>query len=103
MFCISKDYHWDLKFYLNYKHLSYSFGADIDFAALDGNTAMSIAQQYHQTNVLARLKQTRYCPFGNRSVQLGNVQHPIRTFQKFQSHIKYEQETNKSSGSIEQV
>merc|ERR1712110_44305 len=44
----------------------------------------------------------RYCPFGNRSVQLGNVQHPIKTFQTFQSQIKYEQETNKSSGSIKQ-
>ena len=70
---------------------------------MDGNTAMSIAQQYHQTNVLARLKQTRYCLFGNRSVELGNVHHPIRISQKIQSQINYEQETNKSSGSIKQV
>ena len=83
--------------YVYYVNFLYSFGADIDYRTVNGETAISVAHKYGHNNVLARLSNTTCTVDRNSYFQCQLNSHSIKTdHHTYKSMIQYESEKRKN-------
>ena len=87
--------------YVGNVNFSYSFGANIDYRTITGETAISVAHKYGHNNVLARLSNTTCTVDGNSYFQCQLSSYPVKTdHHTYKSMIHYESEKRKGHKDI---
>ena len=82
--------------YIRHVNFSYSFGANIDYRTIAGETAISVAHKYGHNNVLARLSNTTCIVDGNSYFQCQFNSYSMKTDHNTnKSLIHYESEKRK--------